>query len=235
MKNEVIFCVVGFVAGGIVGVGTTLLIQHIKRSKKTEQLPTNNPESELKSSTEEEDYKEVDEAIRVEITPEEMEEFKEILAREGYADREEEEEDPADSEYPEDDDPDNASYRAQLELNASLEKYKKDHEGIIELMTEDQWTYESDFSEDDYDREELFFFRDSGELTDEDGNFLSPIEDYVGDLFTKTRFWTNDWQVLYIRNHPMETDYKVTKPLIEESDERGFPVYKTVSRDEFFY
>lgn len=90
----------------------------------------------------------------------------------------------------------------------------------IEMMRKEQW--DTDFPEDDYDRQELWFFpEDDCVLTDEDGNILEPKEKYIGNIFDKIGFTTNTDPEIYICNHQMSTHYLVHKE-------------KDISRDSFF-
>lgn len=107
------------------------------------------------------------------------------------------------------------TYEERLEREAqedaeSAEEYKKEHEGKIELMSEDEW--DTDFPETDYDREDLYYFTDSDIITDEDGHQVDENE-YIGPTVRQVGWMapTSLDEVIYIRNHPKEKEFRLFK------------------------
>ncbi len=88
------------------------------------------------------------------------------------------------------------------------ERYKREHKGKIELMTEDDWN--TDFPETDYDREDLYYFVDSDILTDEDGNQL-PENETIGPKVRQVGWMQSPDENIYVRNHPQEKEYRIFK------------------------
>lgn len=220
MKKELFLAAVaGFLAGAGVGAAGTLLYEKKKGPKKEPKscmLQDFDKKEEKKSKKAEEKKEELaPEETEVEyifVDANDKERYMEVLQENGYVSEQE----AAEAEYPQDDDPDQIALRESLRAKAEAERYKKEHEGKIEMISAKDW--DTDFPENTYDHAELWFFADEGVLTDEDNNDLYPLESYVGDIFTKTRFATNNWEEIYIRNHPMETEFKIHK----EHDRKGF-------------
>ena len=79
---------------------------------------------------------------------------------------------------------------------------------MVERISEEE--YEED---DDYFEKPDFFeyFVDTDELTNADGEVLEPQERYIGDIFDKVHFQTNDWDFIYIKNLSLMEKYKVNK------------------------
>lgn len=215
MNKNIIFAIAGFAGGLAAGVGGTLVVQRIIESKKKPVKVLLTKDLEQKKEEVKEEPKEEEEVERIELSPEDYERFKEIVTSQGYASAED-----IEAVYPTDDDPYIAGLEASRKMNEQIEAYRKEHEGQIEMMKEDDW--DTDFPEEDYEHEELWFFPDEYVLTDEDGVILNPIESFVGTIFDKTRFPYNNWEVIYIRNHPMQKDYKIHKET-------------RMGREEFFY
>ncbi len=225
MKKEIIFGIGGFLAGVATGVAGTILVQKYRKPKADPKILMlqDIPDEKPKKKNQEEEFGDDVEVERIVVTEEEMNRYKEFLSNEGYPSEEaaeEEEVDPAELEYPSDDDPEEAALKASIKMKEQIAQYEKEHEGKIELMTEDEW--DTDFPEEDYKHEELWYFPGEDVLTDEDGYLYAPHEKYVGDLFDKTRFRTNNWEVMYVRNHPLKQDFKIHKET-------------QMDRAEFFY
>ena len=222
-KSIILAALAGFAGGVAVGAGSVVIVNKIKDSKKKEprkalllqDAPTE-PKKVKEKKEEAGDDTAGDQYMEVPTTPEEKQEYKEILTNEGYSSEQE----AAEAEFPQDEDPMAAAVKASLKMHEQIKAYREEHEGKIEMMREDEW--DTDFPEEDYEHSELWFFPDEYILTDEDGNTLEPIEEYVGNLFEKTRFPFNNWEVLYVRNHPREEDFKIHKET-------------RMGRDEFFY
>lgn len=131
-----------------------------------------------------------------------------------------------DSESPSDDDPDDGyedeeldmedyeeTYEEMLERQSEeyiehAEQYKREHKGKIELMQSDEW--DTDFPETDYEHQDLYFFTEDDKLTDEDGNVLDE-EEYIGPKVRQVGWMRSPDDVIYIRNHPKEKEYRVFK------------------------
>jgi hypothetical protein len=88
------------------------------------------------------------------------------------------------------------------------ERYKRDHKGKIELMTQDDW--DTDFPENDYEREDLYYFTDSDILTDEDGHQLDENE-FIGPKVRQVGWMQSPDENIYVRNHPKEKEYRICK------------------------
>lgn len=97
--------------------------------------------------------------------------------------------------------------------NESVKEYKKENYGKIEPLTREEWEKHlyQEVSDADYSADDLYYFPDGDFLTDDRGGILKPTEKYVGDVLDKFRFRTNDDEELYLRNHPMETDFAIHK------------------------
>ncbi len=132
-----------------------------------------------------------------------------------------------DSQAPTDDDPDNPEEEPELpdeedyeesfeerqereseEYQEQAEEYKHEHAGKIELMMLDDW--DTDFPETDYERADLYYFTESDIITDEDGNALDE-EEYIGTKPRQVGWMRSPDDVIYIRNHPKEFEYRVFK------------------------
>lgn len=102
--------------------------------------------------------------------------------------------------------------RENFEIEEQRKLFAKKWGNKISAITEEDWNAgSSDFPINDYDREELWFFPITGELTDEDGTVLEPIEEYVGSLFEKFNFATSNQMEFYVRNGIKETEYYIHK------------------------
>lgn len=195
-NKELIIGGLSFLGGIIFGVVATKLIE--KRKNKQDESETE-PAKEIETeNVPVDEFKEVTEIKN---------QYREILKAEGYSDEEAEEMELAAAEFPHDD-----LTTAELEdlrVRKQMKDYRDKHKGKIEMMTEDEW--DTDFPEEDYYPYELWYFPEEDILTNEDGDILTPIKDYVGNIFEKTRFAANDWEFIYIRNHPKEEKYKIHK------------------------
>ena len=214
-KKNIIFCAIAFAAGVVTGTTGTIIVKHVqgKKEKKPARTAPLLKKDLKKNETPETPVQETKEepASEAQVLARENEIAQEIIHDEGYA---------AENEHPEDDDPDEEKYRTLLKAKEQRETYVNAHKGKIEMMREEEW--DTDFPEEDYSHQELWYFPDEDVLTDEDGNLVEPIVDYVGNIFDKTNFKNNDWERIYIRNHPKEEDYYIHKET-------------TMSREDFFY
>lgn len=125
--------------------------------------------------------------------------------------------DDGDSDIPEGEELDMSKYeetyeerleRESKEMAEQVETYKQEHKGKIELMQEEDW--DTDFPETDYEREDLYYFTESDILTDEDGNHLDE-EETIGKKVRQVGWMRSPDEVIYIRNHPKEKEYRVFK------------------------
>lgn len=125
--------------------------------------------------------------------------------------------DDPDDESEEDEDMDMTQYeetyeerleRESQEVLEHSERYKREHKGKIELMTEDEW--DTDFPETDYEREDLYYFTESDILTDEDGNQL-PENETIGPKVRQVGWMQSPDENIYVRNHPQEKEYRIFK------------------------
>jgi hypothetical protein len=105
--------------------------------------------------------------------------------------------------------------RENQEREEAKEEYSMSKEGKIELMRSDEW--DTDFPETDYDREDLYFFTEDDTLTDEDGKVL-PEDEYIGPKVRQIGWMRSPDDVIYIRNHPKEKEYRVFKETCSVSD-----------------
>ena len=101
--------------------------------------------------------------------------------------------------------------RVEREAEEALEhseRYKREHKGKIELMTSDDW--DTDFPENDYEREDLYYFTGSDILTDEDGNQM-PENETIGSKVRQVGWMQSSDDMIYVRNHPKEKEYRIFK------------------------
>lgn len=105
--------------------------------------------------------------------------------------------------------------------NAAAEEYRKENFGKIEVITRKEWEKHlyQEFSDVEYDPADLYYFPDTDWLTDEFGGILEPTEKYIGNAFDKYNFRTNTDEEIYVRNHPMETDFAIHKIVGQTRDE----------------
>lgn len=99
--------------------------------------------------------------------------------------------------------------RESREAMEKIMEYKNKHKGRIDMITREE--YDTDFPEVDYDHEELWYFKEEDILANEDGDILRFDHEFVGNIFDKIGFRTNDDKEIYIRNNPMEKDFWIHK------------------------
>lgn len=105
--------------------------------------------------------------------------------------------------------------REELEASQEMSEYrKKNKDKIVPIQREE---FESDFQEIDYDRKDLYYFTTDDVLTDEDGNHVDESE-FIGVRPRQFGWMENAEDVIYIRNNPKETDYKVWKERCASTD-----------------
>lgn len=121
------------------------------------------------------------------------------------------------SDIPEDEEIDMTKYeetyeerleRESNEMAAEQERYRKEHEGKIEFMSEDDWN--TDYPETDYEREDIYYFTESDILTDEDGHALNENET-IGPKVRQVGWMQSPDENVFIRNHIQEKEYRVFK------------------------
>lgn len=98
--------------------------------------------------------------------------------------------------------------RENKQLVESAANYKKQNKGKIELMPSDEW--DTDFRDNDYEREDLHYFTESDILTDEDGHKLDEME-FIGPKVRQVGWMQSPDDMIYVRNHPKEKEYRVFK------------------------
>ena len=75
-------------------------------------------------------------------------------------------------------------------------------------MQSDEW--DTDFPETDYEREDLYYFTGSDILTNEDGEKLDENET-IGPKVRQVGWMQSPDDVIYVRNHPQEKEYRIFK------------------------
>ena len=132
------------------------------------------------------------------------------------------EDDPEDeNDIPEDEEPDEEidmerygetfEERLERENEEALEhseRYRREHKGKIELMTSDEW--DTDFAENDYEREDLYYFTEDDILTTESGTRLDENET-IGPKPRRVGWMQSPDENIYVRNHIQEKEYRVFK------------------------
>lgn len=106
----------------------------------------------------------------------------------------------------EDDDVEDANDKEEMN---QYEDYISENQGKITKLTLMEW--EDPYGDIPYDKIEAYYYPETDELITENGDYLYPFEKYVGNILLKIRFRTSDDKVTYIRNHPLETDYRIIK------------------------
>lgn len=137
----------------------------------------------------------------------------EIIKENGYTDQEDIEavlEDPDNEETYEE-----RVEREALEVSQAMADYREKNKGKIVPITKDEW--DTDFPEIDYEHKDLYYFTMDDVLTDEEGNHLDEAE-YIGVKPRQFGWMANDEEVIHIRNHPKETDFKIWKEKCNSTD-----------------
>lgn len=105
--------------------------------------------------------------------------------------------------------------REMLEASQAMSEYRKKNKDKIVPIQKDEW--ETDYPEIDYERKDLYYFTTDDVLTDDDGNQLDEAE-YIGVRPRQFGWMDNTEDVIYIRNNPKETDFKVWKQRCASTD-----------------
>lgn len=108
---------------------------------------------------------------------------------------------------------------AAYQESASVKDYLKKNKNKIFVLPEDniEYTWQRDEIGNDpdnpnvmFEEEELYYFTEDERLTDENGNDVDE-EIYLGLKPRQFGWFTNDKEDLYIRNNPLERDFRVNK------------------------
>ena len=105
--------------------------------------------------------------------------------------------------------------RLQKSSKEQAEEYKREHKGKIELMPEDEW--DTDFPENDYDREDIYYFTEDDVLTNESGELLDELET-IGPKVRQVGWMQSPDENIYVRNHAQEKEYRVFKERCSAKD-----------------
>lgn len=244
MKREIIFAIAGFVGGVAVGAGTAVAIQKVKEKKTKNRKPLLTKDLP----------KEEDPQPYIEITADELKDELtkaiNIAVNEGYM-----EVDPAETEFPKDDDPEDEEeeeLKESIQKKEEIEEYREKNKGrIIPISEEEYYSEDEDLPDESPEREELYYFPDEYLLVDEDNRILEPISTYCGkicDAYNREQLpkliygsntqhvsTTDHFIVVYIRNFPMDRKLKVSIPVKWYKDlDLKREVFDLITRDEFF-
>lgn len=126
-------------------------------------------------------------------------------------------------EGPQDDDPDE-ELEESYESSKNYMDYRKKNKNKIIVLPESQIEYTWNREEGNdpenpdvvYEEEELYYFTEDDTLTDEDGNIIDE-EQYLGSKPRQFGWFTSDKEDIYIRNNPLERDFRVNKVRAERS------------------
>ena len=141
--------------------------------------------------------------------------------------RDDDEEDDYVDDFPRDDD-DEEEEEEELEAYESSKEYsnyRNKNKNKIIVLPEDNIgeTWNRDIGNDPsnpeviYEEEELYYFTVDDKLTDEDGNIIDE-DQYLGPKPRQFGWFTNDKEDLFIRNNPLERDFRVNKVRAVRSD-----------------
>lgn len=211
MRKEILYALFGACAGAVLGFTTAVIIQRVKENKERKSdsplLMSDTPAEPDAQNTPEEGEEEEEIIVLTEEEANADAKYRDILVRQGYVDR-------AETEFPQDDDPEEIGLKNSIRLKNEREAYRKAHEGKIEMMGFDddgEAQYDTDFPEEDYHHQEGFYFPRENILCDDDGGIMIPMEKYVGDLIKLAESNNIEYDCIYIRNHVLEEDYKINR------------------------
>ena len=140
--------------------------------------------------------------------------------------RDDDEEDDYVDDFPRDDDEEeDEEYEEDYESSKEYSNYRNKNKNKIIVLPEDNIgeTWNRDIGNDPsnpeviYEEEELYYFTVDDTLTDEDGNIIDE-EQYLGPKPRQFGWFTNDKEDLFIRNNPLERDFRVNKVRAVRSD-----------------
>lgn len=138
--------------------------------------------------------------------------------------RDDDEEDDYVDDFPRDDDEEDEEFE-DYETSKEYSNYRNKNKNKIIVLPEDNIgeTWNRDIGNDPsnpeviYEEEELYYFTVDDTLTDEDGNIIDE-EQYLGPKPRQFGWFTNDKEDLFIRNNPLERDFRVNKVRAVRSD-----------------
>lgn len=136
-----------------------------------------------------------------------------------------EEEDYVDDFPRDDDEEEDEEYEEDYESSKEYSNYRNKNKNKIIVLPEDNIgeTWNRDIGNDPsnpeviYEEEELYYFTVDDKLTDEDGNIIDE-DQYLGPKPRQFGWFTNDKEDLFIRNNPLERDFRVNKVRAVRSD-----------------
>ena len=136
------------------------------------------------------------------------------------------EEDDYVDDFPHDDDEEDEEEELEAyESSKEYSNYRNKNKNKIIVLPEDNIgeTWNRDIGNDPsnpeviYEEEELYYFTVDDKLTDEDGNIIDE-DQYLGPKPRQFGWFTNDKEDLFIRNNPLERDFRVNKVRAVRSD-----------------
>lgn len=138
--------------------------------------------------------------------------------------RDDDEEDDYVDDFPRDDDEEDEEFE-DYETSKEYSNYRNKNKNKIIVLPEDNIgeTWNRDIGNDPsnpeviYEEEELYYFTVDDTLTDEDGNIIDE-DQYLGPKPRQFGWFTNDKEDLFIRNNPLERDFRVNKVRAVRSD-----------------
>ena len=138
--------------------------------------------------------------------------------------RDDDEEDDYVDDFPRDDDEEDEEFE-DYESSKEYTNYRNKNKNKIIVLPEDNIgeTWNRDIGNDPsnpeviYEEEELYYFTVDDTLTDEDGNIIDE-DQYLGPKPRQFGWFTNDKEDLFIRNNPLERDFRVNKVRAVRSD-----------------
>lgn len=115
-----------------------------------------------------------------------------------------------------------------FQISKEYDEYRKRNKNKIIVLPEGniEYTWNREIGNDPdvpdvcYDEEELYYFTGDDTLTDEDGNIIDE-EQYLGVKPRQFGWFENDKEEIYIRNNPLERDFRVNK--VQASRDAYFP------------
>ena len=111
-----------------------------------------------------------------------------------------------------------------IDSSQEYEDYRRKNKNKIIVLPEEniEYTWNREEGNDPnnpdvaYEEEELYYFTEDDTLTDEDGNIVDE-EQYLGPKPRQFGWFTSDKEDLYVRNNPLERDFRVNKVRAERS------------------
>ena len=139
--------------------------------------------------------------------------------------RDDDEEEDYVDDFPRDDDEEEDEEFEDYESSKEYSNYRNKNKNKIIVLPEDNigetwnWDIGNDPSNPEviYEEEELYYFTVDDKLTDEDGNIIDE-DQYLGPKPRQFGWFTNDKEDLFIRNNPLERDFRVNKVRAVRSD-----------------